>query len=443
MKNKHKFENIIIWFLIPIGLLFLIFIIPSHVPDESQAHLIRAYEVSKGVFISNKDCTSVIPRDLKDKIIPNVRTYSELADQISTGTDYNDTVEVQNTAASYPFILYMFSSIGFLIARIFGLNILVGCYLAKLMNFIVFLIATYYSIKIIPFGKFVIATIVFMPMFLQQATSTSADAIINIITMVFISFLLYICFKETKITKKESIFLIILGMLLSISKYVYFPIVGISLILIFSKNLNKKQKIILITSVIVLSTICALGYFAFSKTYKGNAYNTYFEENNVNSSEQTRFILTNPNKYLGIIFSTTKTLLSTYIYQMVGISLGWLCINVPRICITLYILTLFISCFIEENKIELNKVSKLLCLVIAGGIAVLILTGMYITWTTVGSNLIDGVQGRYFIPILFLVLLCLCKKENYIKIKNIEYKLPILLCLLNIPAVIAICQYFI
>ena len=96
----------------------------------------------------------------------------------------------------------------------------------------------------------------------------------------------------------------------------------------------------------------------------------------------------------------------------------------------------------RSNKFEFNFKQKAWGFLISGGIVLLIMTGMYITWTGVGSDVIQGVQGRYFIPILFLALLCLCKKDNYIKIKNIQYKLPIILCWLNLPVLYTIYQFF-
>lgn len=439
--SKGKIEKIVIGFLIPIGMLYLVFMLPSQVPDE-QAHLRRAYEISEGVIIGRKDTISVIPRDLQTKIKPNLESYRQFSENLAGQTDYNDKVEVKNPAGTYPFILYIFSSIGFVISRLFSLNILIGCYLAKLMNFIVFLIAAYYTLKIIPFGKYAMTAIMFMPMFLHQATSTSADCIINILSMVFIAYLLNLYFKEEKIKKREGILVIGLGVLLSIVKYVYLPIIGLAFIFIFSKNMSKKYKIILISTLVILSIIAALGYYIFTTGY-GTAFSNYFESNNVNTSEQIKGIINNPKGFLDTLNYTFKNMGETYIYQMVGIALGWLCIYPNRIWITIYIITMLASCFIEKNKVAFNWKQKIWGCLISVVIILLIVTGMYLTWTKVGNIIVDGVQGRYFIPVAFVLLLCLCKKENYIKIKNIEYKFPILLCLLNLPILNTIYHFFI
>ena len=45
-------------------------------------------------------------------------------------------------------------------------------------------------------------------------------------------------------------------------------------------------------------------------------------------------------------------------------------------------------------------------------IAVLILTSLYLQWTTCGADVIDGVQGRYFLPILLLPAVVFCRKDS-------------------------------
>ena len=264
-KNKEKIEKIVISFLIPIGMLYTIFMIPSQIPDE-LGHLWRTYEISEGTLISSKEATTV-PSDLVYHVKSYVNKYQEFNTVLSSETDYNDRVEVNNTFKTYPFFLYMFGAIGFFIARILHLNILIGCYLACLMNFIVLLVAVYYAIKIIPFGKWAITSIVFMPMFLHQATSTSADSIINCLSLLFISFVVFLLFKEGEITKKEEGSFFLLSVLLSLSKYVYLPIIFIGILLVFSKNIDKKRRMIMLSITFSISILLVIAYFIFSNIY--------------------------------------------------------------------------------------------------------------------------------------------------------------------------------
>ena len=43
--------------------------------------------------------------------------------------------------------------------------------------------------------------------------------------------------------------------------------------------------------------------------------------------------------------------------------------------------------------------------------ALVIFTGEYLQWTQVGFPVVEGVQGRYFVPLLFPVLLSMTHRE--------------------------------
>ena len=325
-QNKEKVEKIVISFLIPIGMLYTIFMLPSQIPDE-LGHLWRAYEISEGKLIASKEVTTV-PRDLVYHQKGYVDNYQEFNEALSTTTDYQDRVEVNSTFKTYLFFLYLFSSVGFLIARIGNLNILLGCYLACLMNFIVFLVSAYYAIKMLPFGKWAVVSILFMPMFIHQATSTSADCVINCLALLLISFVTYLLFKESKITKKEKVIFFLLSILLSVAKYVYLPLIGIGLLLIASKNMSKKEKIVLLSTTFTIAVLFVLCYFAFDRTYE-SPHKSYMEENNVNMLEQAKGIVMNPIHYMKTLGGTLYLKGESYINTMIGSALGWLEIAVP------------------------------------------------------------------------------------------------------------------
>lgn len=438
-ENKDKIEKIVISFLIPIGMMYTIFMLPSEIPDE-LGHLWRTYEISEGAFISGKEATKV-PADLVYHVKGYVNTYQDLSTVLSSETDYNDRVEVNNTFKTYPFYLYIFGAIGFFIAKILHLNILLGCYLACLMNFIVLLVTVYYAIKIIPFGKWAITSIVFMPMFLHQATSTSADSIINSLSLLFISFVVFLLFKEDKMTKKEEASFFLLSILLALSKYVYFPIILIGILLVFTKNIDKKRRIIMLSITFSISILLIIAYFIFSSSYE-SPHKQYEEDNHVNIVSQAKEIIIHPINFVKTIGNTLYLKGEEWMGMMVGTHLGWLEIHVPSLIITTYIIVILASCFIEKNKVAFNAKQKAFCMLIGIGTSILVMTGLYLHWTAVGANVIEGVQGRYFIPAVFLFVLCLCQKENYIKIKHIQLILPIVLCLLNLSALNSIYEFF-
>ena len=110
------------------------------------------------------------------------------------------------------------------------------------------------------------------------------------------------------------------------------------------------------------------------------------------------------------------------------------------IIITIFIL--IIAGWFEKNEIAMNGKQRLWVLAISFGIILLVFTAMYISWSIVGSQIISGVQGRYFIPTAILILLCLSLKNNYLKIRHIKTIFMCSMILINIIAIKSIIQFF-
>jgi uncharacterized membrane protein len=72
--------------------------------------------------------------------------------------------------------------------------------------------------------------------------------------------------------------------------------------------------------------------------------------------------------------------------------------------------------FSGDNK--LDRKSKLFDLAINIIIFLGILLALYISWTGTGSSVIEGVQGRYFLPLLLPFSFVFMTKKEYIHISD-------------------------
>lgn len=442
-KNRDKIEKIFVTIAIPVGMAYLIFLIPNHAVDETS-HIHRSYEISKGILFAQTNeegyIRTSIPKFFIDNNRETIRFYRDLNKQIEQKTDYSDEQVTGNPAYSYFPTLYFPNTIMFLIGRIFSLNGMITIYLARMVNFIVYMIFGYYIIKMIPFGKMLMMTYMLIPMAVHQAVSLSADCITNATMLFFIAYTLHLSYKE-QITRKDKIIYIILSSLVSIYKLVYFPLILISLIFIGSKKMDKKQKTKFISIVITIGVILGISWILMS-TVSMKEPNDYTIKHEVNPVEQIKSILTNPFGYIKVLIQTIFDKFDFYYSRFMGTDLGWGHIPIEHRLLDLYFLLLIFSPFMEKNKNELDKKTKLLFLLVFAIIFLLILTALYVMWSSVGESIIRGVQGRYFLPIAILLLLCLCGKERYIKAKNIEIIYPIMIVILNLNVVTQMSQYF-
>lgn len=440
--KEGKLEYIYLSLMIPIGISYLVFIIPNQPYDES-AHVYRVYELSVGKFITTSDednkAVMNVPQNLIDTI--EVKSYKELVENIQTNSNYKNTVELSSDAtgaASYTIFSYFSPTIGMFVGRSLDLNITLTYYLARIFSFITFLILTFYSIKIIPFGKLIFFILSFNPIWIQQGTAITADTMINSFTFLLLSFIFYLYNKKEKITNKEINIYGLLAIAISFMKMVYFPLSALGLLL-FSKIKDKKQKKKIII-IIILTVIFALLNYIISNQY--TFPKSHQLEYGIDSMKQLSWILNHPISYVKVLLNTFITNGEFYLYTMLGRNLGSFTIFVPNIVIIIYSYLCLLSPFLEENKITLNKYHKLIIFLIIIIIYLLVETALYMTWTGVGASIIDGVQGRYFHPILLLLPFLFVDKNNKIIIKNKNLKITILLICINTVVLYTIIKTF-
>lgn len=445
-KDKTAIEKIVISFLIPVGMLYIFFIPPTCVPDEN-AHMQRAYEVSTGRFITAQpeDTAPVIeiPVFLEENTLDHLNSYQQYNAAMYEKTDYNNLIPVQTTAAGYFGISYVFSGLGFLLGRIFNINGILTFYFARMLNYAFYVFSIYIAIKIIPAGKVLISVFAFMPMALQQAASVSADSVLDSCAILFAALTLYVKCKEGRFSAGEKIVYSILSITIMLSKIAYFPLLGISLLLIDSKNKEeslKRRWIYLIINVVIAIGLGALWYKYAQNYLPSDGFVKYYSDANVNSAEQIQMILSQPRIFVKALFNLVIE--GAFIPGTIGRALGWLNIFPGEGIIIMFMIMLVLSAFMDKNSYELEPLEKIWFWIITISVYFIVFTGFYITWTGVGAETVAGVQGRYFIPVFLLPLLALGDKKRYIKFNNQIIILPSILAILNMLTLYSVIEYF-
>ena len=125
----------------------------------------------------------------------------------------------------------------------------------------------------------------------------------------------------------------------------------------------------------------------------------------VNYYEQIIYIIFHPIQYAYILIKDVF-LNSLYIKQLIGILGPLIILQFPNIfyIIVLIASSVFIIVKNEEDSFTLTKKQRLVILLAFIIQVTLISTILYITYTSPKSNIINGLQGRYFIaPVLLLI----------------------------------------
>ncbi len=421
-KYYKKIEYIFLILVIPIGLSYTFLMLPGRVPDEGS-HIGKAYTVMKGDLFPKADKKDIpimnIVKQYSIKDVSSLNSYKALSNCIHKKVNYNKEYRAPyDTFAGYFFGNYIIPSLGLLVGRIFNINIFISIFIGRLFNLIFFIITGFLCLKHIPFGKLLLFTYLLTPMILQEAASFASDACINCISIIFITYILYLKFNDKikNLSIKNVAILGFLSIMLGAGKIVYFPLILLLLLLMDKiKNSDKKSKYLL--GILMVLTIISTVFFYF----QSNKYNVFIEWRtsvNVNPGKQMKSVITKPLKYMNTTVNTLKKYNGFYIESFIGEYLGLLDIPSYYITTLVMVILLLIAPFIEKTKYTFSKKEKIFINILVFITFNCVLGALYLTWTGYGNHIIEGVQGRYFIPIVILTLLTLFQKKKYIEFKN-------------------------
>ena len=449
LKKLFNDKNIKVekWYLILSIIIYGAYIVvfPLFASHDEFYHWGRAYEISEGHLLSevhDKYATTKLPTavlSIYNTDYQNIRYATTINSKDEKIVKGNDNMFDMKTVAVYSPVQYIPQSLGIMIARIFTDRTLIMAYAARIMNAILSIILMYLAIKIIPFGKRVLFTIGFIPIAIEGFTSLSADAITISTSILFLSYILNLKFnKKIKILeKKHYIILLIMSIVIALCKIVYIPLIFLILLLPKEKFKNNNHRKKFLISILVISVVLNLLWLSIASMYL-----TFYET----TGSQVTSVIKHPINFIQIFLYTILSQNQLYIYTMFGYNLGWGEAIHPYSIIPLVLMILLVINTLADK--EMNKKINVKETLIITGIVVLILcliyASLYVQFTPPGFRYILGVQGRYFLPFLPLLMIITSKI-------NMEYKgnlnldmISIITCLLvNISVILTLFERFI
>jgi uncharacterized membrane protein len=391
-----------------IGICYILLIPPLKGIDEG-AHFFKVYSTFNSIE-KNDDSNNCEYDYVPETILlinNKISSYKDVLKFISIPIDSTNTVKSDEYigAKLYSPISYIPYLIPFIIfQKCMKLSAFYIIMLSRLGAFIIWLACTYFCIKIIPKRKSVVAFFSLMPLMLTLVTTFTGDMITNLSIFLFIAIWYKIYEGEDKISNKEILLILILGILAVFSKVVYSLIFILIFFLPKDKFKSLKSKYAICISTILVLIVATILNMSLVGNNLLQAYPAI--------QQQKEFILSNPLEYLIVIFNTLAVFLTEYFFQFTT-GRTTMCHNnvyIPNVISFLYWLILIIALFKDENvNINLKKYEKVSLVLIIISIVFIIFTSLYVQWTAtnfgIGVNCIYGIQGRYFTPIVFLLVL--------------------------------------
>lgn len=434
-KNGSKNESFYKYFIL-IGLILgsaIIVLQPSatYYSWDDQIHFLNVYELAGGnlnwsVGETQMVFDSPVGRDSIDSMEEqlNQKEYLNSKDV----TNYNT---YGGRFITYNKIAYIPSAVGYYGGKLLGLPFDICFMLGKFMNLFVYLFIIGYAIKVSKVGKRLLAVLGLIPTSLFLACQYSYDAaVISGFVLAMVCLINWFVDKEFKVNFKN-LFIFIIAMLYGcFPKAVYIPFMLLFLFIPTDRFRNKKESIYIKIGMLF---ICVLVMATFvMPVVSGGAVTGDARGGDTSVAGQLKVILEHPIGYLRVL---NDTMIKEFINSFVGSgAIGSFAYigNISSNLYLMYLILIVVVSLIDSSNLSINKFHKLLFMLVILGVVLLIWTALYLSFTPIGSNIIDGVQPRYFLPLLFPLLVCLGSSKFKVKISDKIYNFIVL----GIPVII-------
>ncbi len=460
-------EKTFFFTVLSFGLLYVFVLPPLSAPDEIS-HYISAYQLSNTLLgqPSNADSGHVLIRS-EDLAIEDVEKEYRLTENhagnrvvFSKSNKEEPSVVLSQTLdeADYDYIYnhfhylddgqndlaisefppvrtvpipYLASALGISLARVMNLGSIYLLFFGRLFNLAAIVILMTIAIRILPLYKEILFGVCLLPMSLHLAASYSYDGFIFAMYALFFAYILHLRFTANTVKIRDLVCITLLLVLVSPCKMVYAPLALLAFLVPKEKFGSRKfyiASIVIVAMAVILSIL--LTNFFLIRLYTTETTNLAWAGA---ESVSPGYIFHNPIAILKMIYNTFIHQLGFYHFGMIGQYLG----NLDAVLdISYFAVILFTICLIalglsrNDEEIRLFAPQKWLIVFAVVLCIGLIALSMLLAWTPVGSNMIQGIQGRYFLPLLPMSLILLKQKGLVFTFPKNRAAL-ILMCLTN------------
>lgn len=423
---EPKKENIYTLMVLIFGLIFMVVVVPLSAPDEE-------YHYRASLNVSNKLMNKENPEMIEDEYIGYYDTFEcnfNIGAVYRTVIEhFNDEMEdltnqpMYNLERGYVYYYdycYYPQAIFITFARLLNLNLIKTYYFGRIGSLLFYVAMVYITLRKAPVFKDLIGIVALLPINIQQAACYSMDMWISVLSLVIFACFLQWTYQDRKVSKADFIFLFVIEALLAPAKMIYSLFVLMFWLVPKDKFYSNKHRIIALLILMIpmghqvgRQVVLRIWYtiLSFSKVHAEDTGTSTVHE--VYQVFSIKYILGHPLEAVMIVFRTIKHELKAWFAGAIGRYLSGLTLIIPSQLSHCIVGILVASALVFEN-INLPVSVRLAGIGVCVLIGMLTLAVMLTGWTDVNDEYIQGIQGRYFTPLMPYVFFALNNKKIYI-----------------------------
>lgn len=415
-----------------IGVLFVFLTPPFHVPDE-PAHFFRGYAISEGVAYavdSNGYAGAVLPASIPavaarilgptfesrrrhvapSDVIRELRTSLEAERQVFLPVPPLRTpTPISFGAIAYPPFLYLPQAGLIAAGRVLDLPPLVLLYAARLANLLTGLLLLHLGLRWAPFSRWTALLIALFPMSVVLRSSASPDAILIPLVFAFMAGILRAYTDHSLPSASVAAALTAAAFLMAAGRPPY-AVVALAVMLVRGPRGETRRtwgfRLLVLGS-------AAAGVAAALRWIAGLAPSKVPANLTLDSSARLRHITYAPVEFISETWHYAGAHLGDYVREVVG-NLGWLDHPLPVWLPPVVAGGTVLVAMLDGPAVQrLSAAARLWMAIVCIGAAAGLFLALHLG-TPLEGEFVEGLQGRYFIPVLWplLVVVGLGKRDG-------------------------------
>lgn len=436
--NKIPLE----YFFVVIALFFgmrMVFVNPPWQTNDEDRHFYNSWYYANGYF-KPEARDKKIGNPLPQKVIQQVDRFQGIPfkeNKIEKQTldslrnilyEKTDTVFYNNPNYSTNPIGYLPNIIGVKFGELYKQNPIVVHWWGRAFGLFAYLVIVFFAIRITPVYKNVLMLVALAPMSLYQASSITYDTLCNATTFLMMAFFIKWLLQKDKVSNRE-LWLFCFAFLIQIFSKPGYYFTPFLLLLIpsekFSFSYSKIKLVALFAVIIMLPKFTWAAYINSLHFQGGKPLQNDFL---FSPSQNLAYHLKDIPGMISDLFGNILWQGKSWITGAIG-RFGYSYTPLPGGLVFFYVLVLLGMASIDhDNNFKLTRLQRGISFLILLASLATIIVGLYLTISPVGAREIFGAQGRYFIPIIPLLLFQLFGTVP----NNVKKFLPLITILISV-----------
>lgn len=438
--------------IVPLGLIYLILMLPWSTPD-SNSHILAANRFSNILMGAGEGeewmvraaDADYLPQTWRDGtggiFLPCMEDYARtfliekaVADDVvredkEDGSDMKSNSDGESIAGRldpipyfadvkmeyYSILNYLPQVLGLTIGRLLKLDPVPAIYLGRILILAAYIAACAHAIRMAPVGKAVFAGIALLPMSLMFSSAYSYDAMVLISTLCFTAAILRASHEpfRSRFFIESAAWAAVIGGTKGGGYLLLLPLVFLLLSAYrtdFGEGTEKPRRLGGGRRALAVAAAGLLSILVFDLLLPTGTLFQFGGEGTGNLSFS--YALWHPFKYLQLLLAAFIQYADHLTLNVGGTMLSWLERTIPAVFIIGLLLLIAVQALFENDRLQFEERDKRVFLTVIL-LVLLLMPAMLLSWTPIGSQRIEGLQGRYYLPILPLIYFVLTKFRLY------------------------------